>query len=250
MITPIDEVIYDHSLACTEDEAVLKLLGWMQGSERLRYLQVTLDGLEIEQLPHLYKLPTTLAEFFSGEREDARNRLRSAIVSGDSSAASKWEEVVEYWDDINARSMDFRIAIANELEQQPSQLKIDEKLTQETGVRHITLISLDRWAQLTYEITIIETAKDRKADNLPTSSEGARNKQSEQENVIEDTIRQQGHDPRSLPRANAGKAGVKAAVRKILVKKHPLFDTEVIFNKAWERLSAEEHIGYTEYPPK
>ena len=65
-----------------------------------------------------------------------------------------------------------------------------------------------------------------------------------QEAVILETIRRVGHEPLSLPKNEAGKRGIKAAVRDELVAKHKLFPKDGRqFDKAWERLRAFKEIA-------
>ena len=80
VINPEDEVCFDLRTSCTEEEAVAKLLGWMQGSKRLRYLTVTEDGLIPDQLVHMYELPVALDELIRDEREMASIRFCNYCV--------------------------------------------------------------------------------------------------------------------------------------------------------------------------
>ena len=242
MITPVDEVIYDHRVGCTEDEAVAKLLGWMQGSKRLRHIQVTVDGIDIEQLQHLYQLPTTLAEFVRDERDFARGQLEAAIVAGDFNKVLKWEKIVERWDGLNERSMRYRLAITEELSKRTSRLMLDEKLTNETGVRHISLISLDRWARLAFGIAIINTAEDQQETNLGLYTKSNRTVGESRASAILEDIRWLGLDPKQLPARERGKAGAKAEVWKRLESRKELFPKRKLFDKAWELLRSRGEI--------
>lgn len=155
MINPEDEVIIDVSTSCTEDEAVAKMLGWMQGDRRLSFIKVTNDGIDPAQLPHLYKLPGPIIEFATDERNDARNRFLNACEKNDFESAEKWEARVEYWDKIGVQTAHYKRAIGDELCRAKSMLKLDKRMTADTGIPHITLVSLDQWVRTTYGKSII-----------------------------------------------------------------------------------------------
>jgi hypothetical protein len=57
-----------------------------------------------------------------------------------------------------------------------------------------------------------------------------------------------GLDPLHLPRNEAGKPGVKARVRKT-VEKNTLFTGSTVFEKAWERLTANQDIVIDKVSP-
>ena len=64
-----------------------------------------------------------------------------------------------------------------------------------------------------------------------------------QDEAILSEIRRQGHDPLKLPKNEAGKPGVAAAVRGALVGVNPLFPKiGTQFKHAWERLRAKKEI--------
>lgn len=81
-------------------------------------------------------------------------------------------------------------------------------------------------------------------DPAPVSDEPV-SRSAAQDAVILETIRRVGHEPLSLPKNDAGKPGIKAAVRGELVAKHKLFPQGGRqFDKAWDRLSAFKEIAY------
>lgn len=248
MINPEDEVIYDHRLSCTEEEAVAKLLGWMQGSKRLRYFAVTEDGLNADQFAHMYRLPSSISELIGDEREQASIRFQNACVAKDFDLAAKWESAVEYWDAINERAVRYKQGIAAELSRPKPRLLTDKAVSEESGVHHITLLSLDHWASITYGKGIFDRGHQEQIANLPVAPKRARVKGLEEECAIIETIRQLGIDPAKVPRNPPGKPGVKAAVRKILSKRHDLFTYDGSFNKTWEDLRREKRIADSECP--
>lgn len=66
---------------------------------------------------------------------------------------------------------------------------------------------------------------------------------SAQDAAILTALKASGHAPRAIPRAAAGKAGVKAEIRKILGS-GGMWSGSTVFDKAWERLSKSGEIGY------
>ncbi len=248
MINLEDEVIYDHRLSCTEEEAVAKLLGWMQGSKRLRHLAVTEDGLNADQFPHMYQLPSSISEFIGDEREQASIRFQNACVAKNFELAAKWESVVEYWDAINERAVRYKQGIAAELSRPKPRLITDKAISDETGVHHITLLSLDHWARITYGEGILDQEHKTQIVNLPPPPKRARVKGLEEECAIIEAIKQLGIDPEKVPRNPPGKPGVKAAVRKILSERDDLFSYNGSFDKTWEDLRREKRIADSECP--
>ena len=65
-----------------------------------------------------------------------------------------------------------------------------------------------------------------------------------QDAAILDEIRRQGHDPLALPKPPAGKRGVKADVRAILLSsRKDLFQSKGVFDDNWQRLRDSEKLG-------
>lgn len=63
-----------------------------------------------------------------------------------------------------------------------------------------------------------------------------------QDEVILTTILSLGKDPKKLPLRAQGKSGVKREVRETLENRHPLFQGNKIFDRAWERLRSSGDI--------
>ncbi len=250
MINPEDEVIYDHRVSCTEEEAVAKLLGWMQGSKRLRYLTVTEDGLKPDQFTHMYQLPSPIAQLLLGEREAASIRFYNACMAKDFDEAARWEAAVEHWDTINERAVRYKQGLAEELSRPRPRLISDKHMTEETGTLHITLSSLDHWARITYGKGILDQDQEPQITNLPFRPKQARVKGLQKECAIIETIRLLGINPEQLPPKPPGKAGTKAKVWEILEKQPSLFVSKRSFDKTWDDLRFENRIADSGPPPK
>lgn len=250
MINPNDEVCYDLRTVCTEEEAVAKLLGWMQGTKRLLRLTVTEDGLIPDQLPHMYRLPDPLNQLMYEQREIASVRYHNAIVNENFDVVQHWEDMVAFWDTKAENATRYKLAIQNELSMPRPKLYIDPALTEETGVRHITLVSLDHWGRRTYGIGILENGTPSSDEKLPALPKRPRVKLEEQESAIIEAIQQLGLYPLKLPLWGPTTPGGKAAVLYKLNIPSPIFGTVKIFEKAWGRLSSTKQIAYSESPPK
>jgi hypothetical protein len=142
MLNPRDELIIDFSTSCTKEEAVVKLFGWRNGP-----IQPKVDSKE----EILYK---KLWELGLARRIDNTGKITIAssmeeLVSADSLSR------VKYNDALVDQAFTYILDIDEELEKgSASELKIDQKTTERTGVTHIKLRSLDRWAKQKYGISI------------------------------------------------------------------------------------------------
>jgi hypothetical protein len=239
MINPEDDICYDLRPGWTEEEAVAKLLGWMQGARRIPNLMVTEEGIDIEQLPHILTLPCSLEKFIVDEREPASARFVNACVNGDFAAAQKWEDRVMFWDAIAERAARYKLAIQQELSRPNSKLIVDPDLTSQSGKRHITLLSLDQWARRTFGIAILD--KESPSDgSLPALPKRPRSKM--QESAILEAIQRLGFDPLDLPSRLPGKRGVKVQVRSHLKLPSVLFPSDKAFDKAWSELNKSNRL--------
>ena len=250
VINPEDDVCYDLRVSCTEEEAVAKLLGWMQGVRRLRNLTVTLDGLIPEQLQHMYQLPAALDELIKAEREIASIRFSNACVEKNFDRASEWEARVEYWDAMAELAIRYKQSIFEELSRPKPNLQIDQLLTEQTGEKHLTLVSLDHWTRKKFGITILDQASQASAGDVPDLLKGSRSKAQEQESAIVELVVQLGYNPLKLPPRSSGKPGTKRLVRVRLNLPSPLFPSHKVFEKAWERLRNDRQLIEEEVSPK
>lgn len=153
-----DEIVVDLSTSCTKDVAVAKLLGWMRGPIRRRYIEVTADGIAIDQMPYLHTLEVPLADRLAEFRATAHRKLFEAFE------ANAAEDVMDALDlevrrchELIYKAAQFLRDIEDELGKgDKSALAIDQTATLQAGVAHITLSSLDRWSRTKYNIGIAE----------------------------------------------------------------------------------------------
>lgn len=190
MINPEDEILVDFRTSCTKEEAVGKLLGWMQGPIRKKYVEVNEQGISSDQLPFIHSLDGSLQEQLIELREAARMDFLKAVEeeAAHDVAQAKEESVIEY-DKLIKKAAKYLMEIEDEIAKgETSRLRVDQSTTEKLGIVHITLKSLDQWSQKNYNITILdqfstnpisensqvnEAAKDElsktKAENLYTT---------------------------------------------------------------------------------
>jgi hypothetical protein len=159
MINAEDEVYVDLSTSCTKDEAVAKMLGWMQGQKRLKYIQVSAHGISADQLPYLHTLEAPLNEYLMALRESARHELLDAVEAGAANEVIyEKDDAVAKCDALINKAMSYFLDINEELDKdESSELKIDRPKSESSDEIHITLKSLDRWARKNYGIHILES---------------------------------------------------------------------------------------------
>ena len=179
MINAEDEVYVDLSTSCTKDEAVAKMLGWMQGQKRLKYIQVSEHGIPADQLPYLHTLEAPLNEYLMALREAARHELLDAVEAGAADEVIyEKDDAVAKCDALISKAMSYFLDIGEELDKgELSELKIDRSKFESSDEVHITLKSLDRWARKNYGIPILDDMvnsgsnplNDKKASSVPDS---------------------------------------------------------------------------------
>jgi len=149
MITAADEIFIDFSTSCTKDVAVAKLLGWMQGPIRRKYINVAIDGISEDQLPYLHTLDEPVANQLLALRESAQRGLSKAFEDDASDdVLTELENKVEHWDSEIHRAAKYFRDIDDELAKGvDSELRIDHETTNRTGVPHIAISTLDLWSK-------------------------------------------------------------------------------------------------------
>lgn len=159
--TSIDEsdaILVDLSTSCTQDVAVTKLLGWMRGPIRRKYVEMTQDGIPIDQMAYLHTLESSIADQLTEFRAAAQRRLFEAFENeADDDTMNVHIAEVNKCDDTIYKAAQYMRDIDDELGKgQNSSLQIDTFKTQQTGERHITLSTLNKWAIAKYGIAVVE----------------------------------------------------------------------------------------------
>ena len=163
MITSADEIYIDFSTSCTRDEAVAKLLGWMRGPIRRKYINVTEDGISEDQLPYLHRMDEPIKDQLLELREVAQQRLYKAFDADEKLRTEESRKVLsDAADEVERHSQTIYHAaqyfrdIDDELAKgEESKLRVDKTITKTLSDPYIGLSSLDAWAQEKYRISIL-----------------------------------------------------------------------------------------------
>ena len=167
MIMPNDDVYVDCRTSCRRDEAAAKMLGWMVGKVRLKHIGITAKGIRPEHLPHLHSFEGSLLELLQEQRELAQAAFLVANACGDTDdKLIELGEAVIDWDSLIDDAGKCLDAIDHEIAKGPlSAFREDPKATQEKGVPHYTMVSVDEWIQarktIISEIQVSTPANDK-----------------------------------------------------------------------------------------
>lgn len=153
-----DHIVVDLSTSCTKDVAVAKLLGWMRGPIRRRYVELTDDGITVDQMPYLHTLEGSLAGQLAEFRASAHRKLFEAFEASAAEDVMDGLEIeVNRCDELIYMAAQYMRDIDDELvKEQGAGLIIDKFTTQQTGVVHINLTSLHAWSLAKYSIGIVD----------------------------------------------------------------------------------------------
>ena len=261
MINPEDEVYFDMRSSCTNHEAVIKMMGGMQGSIRKHLVNL---GDPFAQLEQVVKLNGSLETFFNELRETTRLEFLDALDAGvETSVFLDKAYAVKRIDTLFEDFMDYLMAIDDEVAKgNESVLRIDRFTTEKSGTVHISLNSLRRWARAKFEISIegiefgVQPSADSSNEKLPESGVNVdaqagrqpRRKMLDQEKAILEAINSLRLDPLALPFRAPGTSGTKAAIRGLFPIKTAPFEAITAFDRAWERLLNRSEIVETKAP--
>ena len=170
MIKTEDEIIVDLSTSCTKELAVGKLLGWIKGPIFPKVIMVNRDGATLNLLQVLKEFDDSLEVVLTNLREDASLELVDAAEADATfEELKKKEEAVTNIDLLIHNAFMFMSGINEELSKgDDSKIKIDYETSKQTGVSHITLSSVNRWAKKKYGISILD---DKGQDLSPEDAE-------------------------------------------------------------------------------
>lgn len=174
MINPEDEILPDFRASCTKEEAVAKMLGWMHGPIRRKYIQVTENGISADQLPFLHSLEGSLQDQLMELREAARQELIKAADAGAPAEALQGHaNAVVECEELMKTAASYLIDINDEIAKgESSALRIDRSATDNAGVIHLTLKSIDQWAKNEYSISILNPVESKASgESTPEESQ-------------------------------------------------------------------------------
>jgi hypothetical protein len=234
--------------SCTINDAVAKMLGWLQGPVYDENIKFAEDGnVHEEDLLFLRTLPNTIEEqitYLIGvanmELSEAKSKKASPdVIEEKTKILNKRYKEMEL-------AYRYKLDIEHELNKGISSvLVIDRKITKESGEKHITIRGLHDWTLEKYGISIEpllcqqltsgdqqnqSTANIEADKNLPKVA-----KRKLQERRILDEIKKCGYPAKELPKNQAGKRGIKAKIKAALENDN-LFVGTTVFDKAWQGL--------------
>lgn len=169
-----EDTIVDLRISCTIEEAIAKMLGWLQGPHFKKIIKTTEYGIPPDELPYLLKLGNTLERQLEINRKIAANNLSAAIEDYENyiykqkdqipndkiedrknQAIQEKIEVLKKATKTTEKARLYKIAIRKELDKgESSALKIDQEATEENCVKYITIESLHNWTKKKFGISV------------------------------------------------------------------------------------------------
>ncbi|MDO9050871.1 MAG: hypothetical protein Q7U70_05220 [Methylotenera sp.] len=151
------------------DESVAKMLGWMHGPICLQAVTQDQYGPIPEHLPHLYSLLHSLEthlqllldrakhEYNEALNENVIAKLyaedesaidaASVLIAADAIVNEKYDQI-SHWNKLTEKALNYKFMIKEELDKNDSsELEKDQSITDEPGLVHIKLNSLNDWAK-------------------------------------------------------------------------------------------------------
>ena len=142
----------------------------MKGPIFPKVVAVHESGITADLLPMLQSLEVTIQETLSHMRDVASKEFIAAAESDATYEELKEkEEAVTNIDSLIHNAFKFMSGIDEELSKgEDSTIIIDHETSKQTGVTHITLSSVNQWANKKYGISILENQEhNTSADNYP-----------------------------------------------------------------------------------
>lgn len=160
------------------DESVAKMIGWMHGSIRLQKVTEDEYGPILEHLPHLFSLLYPLETHLQLLLDRAKHQFNEALhdneiaklyvestsppdaasvlIASEVIVNEKYEQISNL-NKLTEKSQTYRLMIKQELEKNDlSILRIDQSITDDSGIEYINLNSLNNWAKQ-FGVNIIDT---------------------------------------------------------------------------------------------
>lgn len=240
--------IFDLSISCTKEQAVMKILGWGIAEFYKKVVLVTEPGISNEEIIHAPPQEYSLTERLEALECNAIAALTSELEkpTDDGPDVEKIDSLFEKVEKVRstasyAKSLLFDIE--DELiKGDNSEIKIDHETTKKSGITHVNIRSVLRWHKNRSKADMVseETVKKEveTTQTTPPAKERPKPKMRQQEEMIVQTIESLGYSPNNLPEQSAGSAGIKSKVREAL-KNDPLFTAKTAFDRAWERFRKE-----------
>lgn len=182
------EVTITEGLSCNIDDAIAKLIGWLQEPTALVNILLDEHGVSEEQLIAMGSLIYPIEDHLLELLDRAKNNAYDVFENENSTDESK-DKVIDAIDKINEqinRAKLFKYLIDEELSKGDlSELIVDKVESEKSGEVYIKIISLDRWAQKNHNTSLFQSAEGFTKNNARlVRSFGKEQKQSQ----IKDSI--------------------------------------------------------------
>ncbi len=171
---PLYRAVLDFRTSCTREDAVAKMLGWMQGYIRYKHHE---DETTLDNLIYVHSLPDSLEDHLLELRETAISDWSYAFdAEPTEDVLAEKSKVIFDCDELINKAGEYLCAIDDELAKgDSSALRIDQHTTKYSNEIHITLSSLAQWAKENHGITSLVTpesisSKEGLLDQLSTTS--------------------------------------------------------------------------------
>lgn len=163
MIKPDEATIIEPLTSCTVDVAIAKLLGWMQGDIRHQYIPLELDGVSEEALKHMHSFEVSIWRFLTEQREAAQWVYKKAVEDKETKRrTNQKKQKIARVEEIVTRAKSYQRDIDDELRKgRESVLEVDKSASDSSGLIHIVLASLDKWALEKYGISVLDFSKSK-----------------------------------------------------------------------------------------
>lgn len=167
---PTDNANLDMRTSCTKEEAAAKLIGWMKGNVRHDYpIDVDEDEITHDNLVYTHSLVYSLQEHLTILRNAEWNRYNQAVCDAlpEEVLFEKAVALAEC-DDLIRKVAVYLCDMDEELDKEFDQagasiLRLDRQSTADSGKLHVTINSLDKWAQDKYGISILDDGEPKSA---------------------------------------------------------------------------------------
>lgn len=151
MIDLTDDIIIDPKTSCTREEAAAKNIGWLQGFRRKQILQLDKYGdISLDQYATAHSLDGTVLDNLQVLYDNAQRAFIEMFAEdpGNYDRIDEKQKAVEHVKRLIDRATAFLAKFDDEvLKGKSSALRIDRRATEESGVDHFTLVSVDEWAK-------------------------------------------------------------------------------------------------------
>lgn len=170
-----EPILVSLDTSCTRDVAVARLLGWMRGPIRRRYVDLSDGFISLDQMKYMHTLDASLADTLVEIREGAQQRLAEAFeAEADEPVMDAHIAEVQQCDELIYKAAQYMRDVDDELSKGAnSALRLDERKTNQTGEVHITLSSLDRWEANKSSGPAIEAVEANAASGTESGSDRA-----------------------------------------------------------------------------